>query len=971
VSLISNKSLTAAVIGSTVLAVSMLGLPSHAASSGAAPGLSARGPLAEKPDGHGLGNFDSRQLTGTALYRADKAVASGQTRSVSAFYRSLGTQGIVSMDPLTHTVRNLGRTNGFLTGRSSSPARIVAMKYVRGHLADLGLKHDDLSTFRLRQDYVDTIGVHHLSWAQSVRGVPVFGNGLKVNVTNHGQVVSVQGSPITGLARVAAAAATTAKLSASSARTTAARDVHGKPASVRVTKSRSGGDAQTVWANHDYSSKVWFLTARGLRLGWSTYVQSGGRGYQHVIDARTGSVLLRNNLSHDAAGDALVYDNYPGAKKGGKARVVNMFKRGWLTKKDTFLDGSSVVAFSDVNDDDAVENSEKTPVPGTKHHAQFPLTKFKSSESHFCKSMVCTWDPATPNSWKKNRKADATNAFYLASNFHDYLAKKPIGFTAAAGNFSASGGDPVMLNTLDGANTDSGLPDGNHIDNANMSTPPDGVPPTMQMYLWHFPGVDDSLDPFVPTSGAFDASILYHEYTHGLSNRLVVDADGNGALNTIQPGSMGEAWSDYYAMDYLVTNGFFKDTSKPGQLLVGRYVAAGLHTVRTMAIDCPPDAKNAGCTSGFDGSKGGYTYGQFPTIVGTPEVHGSGEIWGQTLWDLRTALGHNVADTLITRAMSLSPAEPSFLDMRNAILQADAIAYGQKHVPAIWKVFAARGMGYFAAATDGADAAPAEDFHRPPAPQTPRTSITGTVTDPSTGDPVSGALVQIAGLGDQFHAVTNGAGRYTIAHVFPGVYPKVVASAGGYLPDTEAVDATTDDDADFSVIRDWAASTGGAQIVDFNGPDFSPACGPDDAIDTNEGLGWGSATGVAGEPTNTFIPKFIVVDMKQPIDIDQFLVNPSNTCGDAGSASTGDFRIETSPDGVTYTEAASGTFTADNRGQLNEVDPSAASTGVRFVKFWILGNQTPDFDTNCPDGNFSGCQFTDMTELAVVGSPAS
>ena len=119
---------------------------------------------------------------------------------------------------------------------------------------------------------------------------------------------------------------------------------------------------------------------------------------------------------------------------------------------------------------------------------------------------MCTWDPATANSWKTNRRADATNAFYLASNFHDYLARRPIGFNARAGNFSASGGDPVLLNTLDGANTDHGVPDGNHIDNANMSTPPDGVPPTMQMYLWHFPGVPDDPsqggDPFVPTSGA-------------------------------------------------------------------------------------------------------------------------------------------------------------------------------------------------------------------------------------------------------------------------------------------------------------------------------------------------------------------------------------------------------------------------------------------------------------------------------------
>ena len=247
--------------------------------------------------------------------------------------------------------------------------------------------------------------------------------------------------------------------------------------------------------------------------------------------------------------------------------------------------------------------------------------------------------------------------------------------------------------------------------------------------------------------------------------------------------------------------------------------------------------------------------------------------------------------------------------------------------------------------------------------------FSGTVTDPSTGDPVGGALVQIAGLGDQFHAVTNDGGQYTIQNVLPGVYPKVFASAAGYLPDTESVDARTDTPADFSITRDWAASSGGARIVDFTGPDFSPECGPDKAIDTNEGLGWGSVTGQFGEPTNSFIPKYIVVDLKRPIDIDKFEVNPSNTCGDAGSASTGASKIETSTDGLIFNEAASGDFTGHPRA-LQDVIPSGNTSGVRYVKFWIMGNQVPDFATNCPDGNFSGCQFTDMTGLAVVGSPS-
>ena len=154
-----------------------------------------------------------------------------------------------------------------------------------------------------------------------------------------------------------------------------------------------------------------------------------------------------------------------------------------------------MTAFLDVNDDNKIQNSEKTPVPGTKHKAQFKLKRFGAKAGSLCKRWICTWNPNKKNSWKKNSKAETTNAFFLASNFHDYLAKAPISFTSAAGNFSAKGGDPVKLNVLDGANTNHGFPDGLHVNNANMSTPPNGISPTMQMYLFHTPGLPDSARP--------------------------------------------------------------------------------------------------------------------------------------------------------------------------------------------------------------------------------------------------------------------------------------------------------------------------------------------------------------------------------------------------------------------------------------------------------------------------------------------
>jgi hypothetical protein len=971
-----------AVIGSTTLAVSMLGLPSQAATSGQSSG---HDPVKEGGASPSAGYYDARQLTGTTLSHATRQQLSSRTKADQAYYKSLGTQAVVSLDPLTHTVRDIGKLNGYLTGRSTAPARSVALSYVRSHLSALGLHRGDLTSLTLRRDYVDPSGLHNLSWSQQAAGRTVFGNGLLVRVNRDGRVLAVQGSPVSGLARLAAKAPTTGRVSASQARALAARNVDARLPHATVESSRSGASATTTWSNSDQASRVWFLTRAGLRPGWSTYVQTPKGAYQHVIDSTTGRTLYRHSNTDSDNGDAFVYDNFPGAAHGGKARVVNFFKRGWLTRSDTFLKGDSVTAFSDVNDDDAIQNSEKTPVPGTKNHAQFTLKRFGVAASSHCRAFVCTWNPNVTGSWKDNRKEETTNGFYFASNFHDYLAKPPISFTPAAGNFSAKGGDPVMLNTLDGANTNAGMPDGGHINNANMSTPPNGISPTMQMYLFHVPGATDAEDPFVPTTGSLDASVEYHEYTHGLSNRLVIDANGNSTLNDIQAGSMGEAWSDYYAMDYLVTKGFLTDTTKAGQLLEGDYVAAGGHLVRTMAIDCPVGAATKGCTSGFDPAvKGGYVYGDFPNIVGSPEVHGSGEIWGQTLWDLRTALGHNITDALVTRAMTISAEDPDFLDMRNAILRADLVGFGGKFNHTIWKIFAHRGMGFFAGSIDSADTTPASDFHvPPPASRAHDGVVSGTVTDATTGAPVAGALVQLTGQGSQNSATTNANGKYAIfpagVGLVTGTYAKVVASFPGYLGDAHSGKAVSigsfdpaTDSTDFQITHDWASLSGGASIQLAEGTDYSQfGCGPTKAFDTSSGTSWVTDAGVTPGTTSVFDPKTIEVKLPQPVDVAAFQVDPSQTCGTGTSSATGDLLIETSPDGTTWTPAAHPTFGAGDVGHLNSVPATAGQSNVLFVRATIEGNQVPaPFGNNCPNGGFGGCQFSSLTELVVTGAPA-
>jgi hypothetical protein len=161
-------------------------------------------------------------------------------------------------------------------------------------------------------------------------------------------------------------------------------------------------------------------------------------------------------------------------------------------------------------------------------------------------------------------------------------------------------------------------------------------------------------------------------------------------------------------------------------------------------------------------------------------------------------------------------------------------------------------------------------------------------------------------------------------------------------------------------------------VADFDGPDYSPfGCGPGGAIDLSLSSGWGSTTGNNnGDPTNVFVPKSITIKLPQAIDIDTFGVDPTATCGDGGSASSGHIQVETSPDGGTWTLAADHTYTATDRGQLNDLALTAGQNNVQYVKLTILSNQTPDFATNCPNGAYSGCSFTDLTELAVFGTPA-
>jgi extracellular elastinolytic metalloproteinase len=951
----------------------------------------------------GRPNMDAR--SGNAVSDRTAVLAANPSAAVKALDGALGTQGLVELDGLTGTPRIVAKLDGFLTGPSSASPGQIALDFVQAHNDVFNV---DLSGLQLARQYTDVNGITHIWWNQVTAGIPALGNGLKANVAKDGSLISVMGSPLSSLAGADSAPT----LSAEAALAVTRRD-HGA-AIVPVSSKRERDARQTTEFNTGEKAALGiFATLKGNRLAWDMLVEpDDAHLYREVVDAATGAVLLRQSLVNYANG--LYIPNYPEAAAGGQQVPIDMTAKGWLSASSKILFGPNGHAYADENANNVADQSEEINAsdPSSKRNNWlWPLQEFSPNVTG-CDTFVCTWDPFLPGSWARNENQSGTQLFVHINLFHDHLRDAPIGFTKEDGNFEAGGliapafgtfppgttaDDGVNGEALDGAKSANGnMPDGNHIDNANFGTPPDGARPRMQMFLWHTPFASSADDPFIAADGSNDVGIVYHEYTHGLSNRLVVDAQGFSTLGGIQAGAMGEAWSDWYAYDFLQKLGLQPDG--PGaDVRVGHYVSGGNDLIRFEPIDCKV-GQAAGCPGGVATGTGGFTYGDYGRVFTAPEVHSDGEIWVQTLWDLRDALGSDTTEQIVTEGMRLSPNNPSFLDERNAILQADVAMNAGGHVATIWSVFAHRGMGFFAGTIDGDDTRPVEDFQLPPT-GTPTGSLSGSVSDVDTAAPIGGAIVAFGGHtnGAGNYVATSAAdGSYSIGSIFAGTYPKVSARAAGYDPvvlDTLTIAGATV--RNWALRRDWAAASGGGSITAFNGPDYTGfGCGPGGAIDQSQGTGWGSDTDHDALVTGLATDKFIVIKLPVKVNVSEIAVNPSNTCGDPGSSSTRGFRLWTSADGTTFSKVSEGVFYAGNRNKMNTVPTAGALSGVQYVKFEVLNPQVPTDPTpgaactnatNCgtnpdddsgvaahcgtgKDNGYGGCQFVDATEVAVYGT---
>jgi extracellular elastinolytic metalloproteinase len=160
--------------------------------------------------------------------------------------------------------------------------------------------------------------------------------------------------------------------------------------------------------------------------------------------------------------------------------------------------------------------------------------------------------------------------------------------------------------------------------------------------------------------GDLDSDIVFHEYGHGLTWRMI------GGMSGVMAGAIGEGMSDVIAV---LLN---------GDDIVGEYVAGSMSGIRT-----EPYA----------------TYSRTYADFGGTEVHFDGEIYGAIGWRLNELFNGNsrtTSDLLddLVGGMNYTPSTPTFEEMRDGILAyVEAEGSSSNDTCLVWQAFADYGVG--------------------------------------------------------------------------------------------------------------------------------------------------------------------------------------------------------------------------------------------------------------------------------------
>ena len=348
-------------------------------------------------------------------------------------------------------------------------------------------------------------------------------------------------------------------------------------------------------------------------------------------------------------------------------------------------------------------------------------------------------DPAQLVPGGNDVDASVTHLFAAHNRMHDYSYF--LGFTEANYNMQqknlGANPDPTRENDPEVGNAQAGAITGGQPtflgrDNANQITLQDGIPGITNQYLFQ-PIAGAFYAPC--TDGSFDMSIVGHEYTHAISNRMIGGPDEG--ITSEQGGAMGESWGDLVAGELLFSHGYGNGANP---WAVGPYATGNKHEgIRDYAINDNP-----------------LTYADYGFDSTGPEVHADGEIWNGTQWDVREALvdkwdaaypstdealqlrcargtatssplpadqcpGNRRWVQLMFDAFLLQQGATSMLDARDAMLAADQMRFGGENQKELWLAFARNGMGADATTTSADDHEPVAGYE---ATGTPSATVT-------------------------------------------------------------------------------------------------------------------------------------------------------------------------------------------------------------------------------------------------------
>ena len=625
---------------------------------------------------------------------------------------------------------------------SSQPAASpedAARAFVRDR-ADLWQLHNqDVDTIEVVS--VSSQGLPTVRMIQKVDGVEVFQSDMTAAVAPDNRVVSVTGQvfhsagadPARAAARAANARSRTrgapaGNLSAEQAIAKAAFDLTGFP--YKPSDFKKGPASMTSGPYRFYMCK-WKIPASGKRaakkrasantkkpqaplferpvrvkdvlfpMGEGTFVPGyfielwirGLPAFSYVVDAVDApDILFRKNLTSGVkfiyfvhnTGDAVFRPHdgpapgtpHPTGKPNGfqaaaiPETIIEIESllpgRPWLPAGATTTKGNNCFAYADLRAADGFG-------PGDVEGKVTAPKKFGAKYDHSKSSAVA-----------RNMQNSIVGMFFHVNWLHDRWYEA--GFDEASGNAQQ---DNFGLGGLDG---DPILAEGNDFrghDNANMSTPPDGSSPRMQMFRF------DGPNPKPSRTSNHEALITFHEMGHYITNRLI--GNGSGLMNQ-QGGAMGEGWGDFFAI--CMTSQASDDFTK-GVFAVGGWTDVSPNFAENYYFSIRRYPYSA------DMTKNPLTFKHISTNVTLPigpdmnpsgnpnqEEHNAGEVWCCMLWEAFVNLvavhGHALAEPLMLKyvigGLKLTPPNPTFLQARDAIISA-ASALQPADVPLIWKGF--------------------------------------------------------------------------------------------------------------------------------------------------------------------------------------------------------------------------------------------------------------------------------------------